>query len=71
MPGGLDVRPHTGILDMLSCDAGLGGTSFEMQDLLEYLADAVQYYSPAYGRTNAGKLVLPYLTHPTRWHCIV
>ena len=37
--------------------------------MLEYLADAVQYYSSAYGRTNAGKLVLPYLTHPTRWHC--
>jgi len=63
------LQPHTGILDMFQCESGLNGTSFEMEDLLEYLADAVQHYGPAYGRSNVGKLVPPFLTHPTRWHC--
>ena len=61
--------PHEGVLDMYKCGAGLGDLSIELQDLLEYLADTIQYYSPAYGCSPAGKLVPPFLTHETRWHC--
>ena len=56
------------ILDMFRCDAGLGGTSLVLEDLLEYLADVVRHFEPAFGRNSKGKLVLPYLTHPSRWH---
>ena len=63
------LQPHMGILDMFRCEPGLNGTSFETQDLLEYLADAVQHYGPAHGHGSGGKHVPPFLTHPTRWHC--
>ena len=57
------------ILDMFRCDAGLGGTSLVLEDLLEYLADVVRHFAPASCRNSKGKLVLPYLTHPSMWHC--
>ena len=57
------------ILDMFRCDAGLGGTSLVLEDLLEYLADVVRHFAPAFGRNSKGKLVLPYVAHPSRWHC--
>lgn len=53
------LQPHLGILDIFRCES----------DLLEYLANAVQYYATAHGRTRAGKLAPLLLTHPTRWHC--
>ena len=40
-----------------------------LEDLLEYLADVVRHFEPAFGRNSKGKLVLPYLTHPSRLHC--
>ena len=57
------------ILDMFRCDAGLGETSLVLEDLLEYSADVVRHFGRAFGRNSKGKLVLPYLTHPSRWHC--
>ena len=54
---------------MMRCDAGLGGDSHEFYDLLEYLADQVQYFPESHYRNKKGKLVPPFITKPSRWHC--
>ena len=44
------------------------GESAELQDLLQYLTNAICHFSSAFRRTNEGKLVHPCLTWPERWH---
>lgn len=63
------TKPHSGVLDMSSPMSGLGGNSFELEDLLEYLADAAFYFRESHFRTMSGKLVPPLVTQISRWHC--
>ena len=63
------LRPHKGVLDMMRCDEGLGGNSHELYDLLEYLADIVLYFPAAHYLKRNGRLVPPYITKPSKWHC--
>ena len=57
------------ILHMMRCDSGLGGDSYELEDLLEYLADRVFYFHHCHIRNVAGKLVPPFVAGPSSWHC--
>ena len=59
----------TNILHMMRCESGLGGESYELQDLLEYLADRVIHFPPCHIRNAAGKLAPPFVTGPRSWHC--
>ena len=63
------LRPHTGVLEMMRCGAGLGDNSHELYDLLEYLADIVQYFPGSHYHKRNGAIVPPFITHPSRWHC--
>ena len=49
-------------------DNGLG-TSGELQDLLEYLADRLTYSPLGYMQDERGKLIVPMITARARWHC--
>ena len=64
---------HAGVLTMQSPCSGLGAArdctkSAELLDLLEYLALRMDGFKPAYEKLD-GKLLLPLLTDPSRWHC--
>ena len=63
------LAPHRGVSEMAQCGPGLGSVSFEMEDLLEYLADMVRHYASASRRNHRNKLVTPFLTARSRWHC--
>ena len=63
------LEPHRGVLEMAQCGPGLGEISFEMEDLLEYLADQVRYFASASRRNDKDKLITPFITAPSRWHC--
>ena len=63
------LEPHRGVLEMAQCGSGLGEISFEMEDLLEYLADQVRYFASASRRNDKDKLITPFITAPSRWHC--
>ena len=57
------------VLHMMRCDAGLGGESHELEDLLEYLAYFVYLFTASHIRNFAGKLVPPFIAGPTTYHC--
>ena len=57
------------ILHMMRCESGLGGESYDLEDLLEYLADCVFYFHKCHIRNRAGKLVPPFVAGPSSWHC--
>ena len=57
------------VLHMMRCDAGLGGESHELEDLLEYLADFVYFFSASHICTMDGKLVPPFVAGPMSYHC--
>ena len=54
---------------MAQCGSGLGEISFELEDLLEYLADQVRYFASASRRNDKDKLITPFITASSRWHC--
>ena len=49
--------------------AGLGFTSWNLRDLLAYLADRILHYPKTYRLNAIGQLVPPFLTRPGSWHC--
>ena len=56
-------------IEMARCDAGLGGRSWELQDLLAYLADFIKHFPHGYQRDAKNKLVPPFVTGVAGWHC--
>ena len=61
------VHKQWGYLRMYRPDNGLG-TSGELQDLLEYLADRLTYSPLGYMQDERGKLIVPMITAQARWH---
>ena len=62
------LHKQWGYLRMDRPDNGLG-TSGELQDLLEYLADRLTYSPLGYMQDERGKLIVPMITARARWHC--
>ena len=62
------LHKQWGYLRMDRPDNGLG-TSGELQDLLEYLADRLTYSPLGYMQDEGGKLIVPMITARARWHC--
>ena len=62
------LSPTNGVLALNQGEQGLS-LSAELKDLAEYLKDFAGHHSPCYGFDERGMLVVPVLTHPTKWHC--
>ena len=56
-------------ITMARCGSGLGGHSWELKDLLAYLADFIKHFPHGYQRDVKGKLVAPFVTSASGWHC--
>ena len=61
------VEELGGLLRLDRASDGLG-ESAELQDLLQYLTNAICHFASAFRRTNEGKLVHPCLACEERWH---
>ena len=52
-------------------ESGLGGSSYELEDLLEYLADRVRHFHQCHIRISAGESIPPFVLGLSSWHCSV